>query len=489
MTDDILREKVCKRARKKLEENCHLDVAPGKNYISFRKNDVNYYAPNLIYTAETLNYKYNNGYFPLLVKDALKTKDPRQLYHNEGANAANKHVSFFSNHPLLKISITGKITFEKTIETARKNEQGNTVNECLHILEIDDGSSSTSIKVRVNHIQYAFNQMSYNSNRNTLFRIDGHIAFYYLKQTMDLNREVRADNVTPVCNRSDFQREINWWKTAVDARRKYLQKPWVIRFGPYENELSNSEGKNQDLTVCEDIVTLPAETTSHESENGIPESVISDSILRLQNAFLKFMIKKHKHKTLKMDDMCADATMRAEIQGVLDNLSLHPDNIELREIYGLVIKKFSDIRMVKQKSTTEVSILKFSRLFCYIKNMMKFLTTSQEVEVYKLIKKFSYSNMNRHTYKDIQKYLKQIIHFSIDLRKLAKELTEKFNIKSVPLELINTMIEESIGGDYITKGGIRVREFQGTSNFKIVLKWISLPGEPIWKYVPKLYLD
>lgn len=489
MTDDNIRERVCDKARKKLEENCRVDFVPGKNYISFKRSGVNFYAPNLIHTAETLHFRDNNGYFPLLVKDVLRTKDPRQLYRNEGTNAAKKHICFYSNHPLLNISITGKITYERTIEVTRKNQQGKEVTESIHILDVDDGSSEISVQVRVSHIQYAFNQMSYKGNRNILFRIDGHIAFYYLKQTMDLNQEIRADNIMPIGNRSEFQKEINWWRLALDARHRYLETPWVVHFGLQSNNSPNSMEDCTNITSDKDVLVLLSEKQFNQYSEKRGPSVLPKSIILLQMVFLRYMIRHYNAKTMELGNIITDTTMRKEILEILNKLSLHPSRIDITEIYRLVIGEFIESRMIKQKSVNEISVLKFSRLFCYIRNMIKFLTTSQEVEISRLIKKSPYMDMNRHTYKDIQKSLNQLVHFSINLEYLTKELSEKFNIRQMPLELTNTLIENLICGDYIAKGGIMVREFQGNSTFKIVIRWKSIPGKQIWKYVPKLYLS
>ncbi|VEU24277.1 DEKNAAC105576 [Brettanomyces naardenensis] len=450
-----------KRAGKQLLANCRTDFAPGENHIKFRKDGVDYYAPNLFHNADTLNYDDNGSYLPMLIKDILLIKDPRQIYHNEGYEPASKGISLYMNHPVRNISLLGRVVSEKYRESSYANKNGKSIQKVTYFLEMNDSSTDQNIQVKIDKAHYLLNNLSLDRNFSKLIKVCGKISFFYNFNGSDIAAgqtvEVHAESLEVVGSKADFRTELDWWKLAMLTRKKYLLSPWT--FDP----MNNVECAHPDTEVSVEPMDL--------------------ELLQLEIVFVGFLMCNVEHDTIKIEYISRDKALQSTVK----DLGVRFGSSDVELLYSWLLKKFTELKLIKWTPTLdEMRIRKFQRIFKYIKNLVRFLAHNQESEIRKLIVAASSVRPDEESYRFLKRSIKQLVKFSINLSSLQSEIMRRFNLPSLKMEYLNKLIEAMINDDYIISGGIATRRFSCKHGYCIMLMWIHKDESQTWDYVAEL---
>ncbi|GMG39553.1 unnamed protein product [Ambrosiozyma monospora] len=330
-------EKLISKSKKKLQNNITTDFAPGQSHIVLKRNGINYYHPNIFHTSKTLRYQSDGKYFPLSIRDLLKVENCKDVYDALGRHPDSFHIILFDNHPLQKIRIMGKVIGERWQEfendvgygygynernsreskgyaertTVTRTVSPNIQTKTIHLLDLNDGSSSSSVTVKLESLQYTMCGFNFEKNFDKLVQVDGMIKFYRGSITLV------AESVRVMGSINDLMLEVNWWKQVMSVRKEYIAQPWVFKI---EDKLSTRELIDEQTKKSKRV---------HYDINNVDVITIDDDDIDEDDEVqeIKYKLdyneaqKERRLKKLKFNP-------RFEVPNMLDSVWIHRDKQE-----------------------------------------------------------------------------------------------------------------------------------------------------------------
>lgn len=432
--------RVCDRARRQLESNSRTDMAPGENHISFRKDGVDYYSPNVFHMAPAMKVTL---WIPMLVKDLLKVKNAEQVYHQRVGN----QVGMYGNVPLQRVSVMGRIQTERFIERPTSNGT-----KTMYFVEINDSSSCQMAVAKVECGLYTESGLKFQQNSSRLVQVKGTVSFF-IDRT-----EIYADSIEIVGNRGDLSLEIDWWDKALNARGDLLNN-WTMDLDNEPDEFFDAQEFLDEQPKAVELDT--AVETVHEVESQLLLALI-----------------RQEAKTIRKDALLRDW----QLARALDRLT----GIESATVLDWLLKSLETSQLIKYTPDGRIKTRKIYSLFRYLLNLLGFLSNTQETEARKAMSKAARAK-DRHRYKRVlEKYIERRIQYSIDLASVKYELRHRFNLQSIKADSLNTLIRELINGDHLVRGGLGNRQFPGQFQYTLVLQWSYDDLNHKWSYVPQV---
>lgn len=199
-------------------------LAPGKPHVSHIQNGVEFFMPEVLHLAPTLQYPV-----PLCIKDYLESKSPVDVYLSRGIKLAVNCIIMIKNHPIRDIKLTVRILYED------KREFEDAERENFLLLYVDDGSCDydVGISVKVYESEYCRAGLSFSNNWNKIVTISGRSNHQFSGGSS--KKYLVADSIEIYAQKGDLTKQIQCWKEILDYRTRVLSIPWVIEDSHFEN--------------------------------------------------------------------------------------------------------------------------------------------------------------------------------------------------------------------------------------------------------------
>jgi hypothetical protein len=211
--------KLIHAAKKKLQENTHIDPVVDDKRIAFRIRKekgfgvIDYYVPRIFHLCSTLE---QGVYMDIAQCDLIETKYVSEIYKNEGVGMDKENVRMLNNWPIKNIKVVGRVV------NILKNVSS-------WILHVDDGSFERgSLEIKIDKRVWIMMEVE---NSCVGLKIGWTVAVYGSISRIRYDENyvaIQADRIYMVGRKGEgLQQQLEWWKSVIEVR-EVMKSPWVL---------------------------------------------------------------------------------------------------------------------------------------------------------------------------------------------------------------------------------------------------------------------